>query len=66
MGRVVSPSSFFRTGGGSQRPRRRRLLKKHPNAPKRNKTAYIIFTEAKRQEIKATLPPDAQSVGGWF
>lgn len=42
-----------------QRQRCRRLLKKHPTAPKRNKTAYILFTEEKRPEIKATLPDGA-------
>jgi hypothetical protein len=32
-------------------PRRKRLLKKAPGAPKRGKTAYILFTEYKRPEV---------------
>mmetsp|Transcript_42059 Transcript_42059/g.112119 ORF Transcript_42059/g.112119 Transcript_42059/m.112119 type:complete len:194 (-) Transcript_42059:1143-1724(-) len=38
-----------------KRRRRKRPLKKAPGAPKRSKTAYIIFSMYKRPEIKAQV-----------
>ncbi|GLE06355.1 hypothetical protein PINS_up015602 [Pythium insidiosum] len=40
--------------------KRKRLQKKAPGAPKRGKSPYILFSMDKREEIKATLPPDAK------
>ena len=37
--------------------KKRRLQKKAPNAPKRGKSPYILFSMDKREEIKAQLPP---------
>ena len=44
---------------GFKKPKRR-ALKKAPNAPKRGKSAYILFSVDKRPEVKAMLPPDAK------
>jgi hypothetical protein len=33
---------------------------KDPNAPKRGKTAYMLFTAAEREKVKASLPSDAK------
>eukprot|EP01031_Cornospumella_fuschlensis_P027083 gene27083-32722_t len=38
--------------------RKRRLLKKAPNAPKRFKSAYICFVTEKMEDVKKDLPPD--------
>jgi high mobility group protein B2 len=40
--------------------KRKRLQKKAPGAPKRGKSPYILFSMEKRDEIKATLEPDAK------
>eukprot|EP01039_Chlorochromonas_danica_P008672 gene8672-9555_t len=38
--------------------RKRRLLKKAPDAPKRFKSAYICFVTEKMEDVKKELPPD--------
>lgn len=40
--------------------KRKRLQKKAPGAPKRGKSPYILFSMDKRDEIKATLEPEAK------
>lgn len=36
--------------------------KKDPNAPKRPLTAYFIFLNEKREDVKKTLPGSRQSI----
>ena len=36
--------------------KRKKATKKNPLAPKRFKSAYICFSQAKREEIKASMP----------
>ena len=38
--------------------RKRRLLKKAPDAPKRFKSAYICFVMEKMDDVKKTLPQE--------
>ncbi|KDO25880.1 hypothetical protein SPRG_08822 [Saprolegnia parasitica CBS 223.65] len=40
--------------------KKRRLQKKAPGAPKRGKSPYILFSMDKREEIKATMPPNSK------
>jgi hypothetical protein len=40
--------------------RKRRLLKKAPDAPKRFKSAYICFVMDKMEEVKKSSSPDAK------
>lgn len=39
-------------------PRKRRLLKKAPEAPKRFKSAYICFVMDKMERVKESLPSE--------
>lgn len=38
--------------------RKRRLMKKAPDAPKRFKSAYICFVTDKMDDVKKSLPAD--------
>ncbi len=40
--------------------RKRKLLKKAPNAPKRFKSAYIYFVTEQMEDVKKTLPNDTK------
>jgi len=45
--------------GMDEKPKKkRRMQKKAPGAPKRGKSAYIMYSMDKREEIKARLPKD--------
>jgi len=45
---------------GKKEARRKRLLKKAPDAPKRFKSAYICYVIEKMDEVKKTLPDDVK------
>jgi hypothetical protein len=45
---------------GSKPIRRKRLLKKAPDAPKRFKSAYICFVTERMDDVKKSLPPDVK------
>mmetsp|Transcript_119012 Transcript_119012/g.167283 ORF Transcript_119012/g.167283 Transcript_119012/m.167283 type:complete len:181 (-) Transcript_119012:161-703(-) len=40
--------------------RKKRKKKKDPNAPKKNRSSYILFVNDNRQKAIAQLPPDAK------
>jgi high mobility group protein B2 len=46
--------------GSTKRTKKKRAYKKAPGAPKRGRSAYVLYSIAKREEIKASLPEDAK------
>lgn len=53
-----------RGGGGaadaSGKGRKKRAYRKAPDAPTRGRSAYVLYSMAKREEVKAALPPEAK------
>ena len=52
-------------GGGSSAPRQRKMRKKRaykkaPDAPRRGRSAYVLFSMDAREDVKASLPPGAK------
>lgn len=45
---------------GQSQQRKKRLLKKAPDAPKRFKSAYICFVTDKMDDVKKSLPSDVK------
>lgn len=52
-------------GGGSSAPRQRKMRKKRaykkaPDAPRRGRSAYVLFSMDAREQVKASLPPGSK------
>jgi hypothetical protein len=45
-----------RTHAAPHAQKRKRLFKKAPGAPTRGRSAYVLYSLAKREEVKAGLP----------
>lgn len=55
---ILKNSSDFGWDGTNAATRKRRTLKKAPEAPKRFKSAYICYVMHKMDEMKQSLEPD--------
>ena len=53
-------SEEFEAGETSPAGRKKRVLKKAPDAPKRFKSAYILYVMKKMDEIKKSLDPEVK------
>ena len=53
-----SAGIYHRSDEGDNQRKKRRLLKKAPEAPRRFKSAYIIFVMDKMEEVKKSSPVD--------
>ena len=53
---TVSPTSVMMTGPSKKRTTKKKKKKKDPNAPKRNMSAYVIFSVHIRPSVKEENP----------